>query len=104
MSFNPENKRYFSLKVSQNGPKAGNSAFINIEDVMGNKRSVVTTSNNLYNHFCRDMWLETSGSTKFIYTSSDAVVHQINGALFFSADQKTSWRDAVEKAYQAQKK
>jgi hypothetical protein len=50
------------------------------------------------------MWLETSGSTRFIYTSSDAVVHQIDGALFFSADQKTSWRDAVEKAYQAQKK
>jgi hypothetical protein len=104
MKLNPDNKRYFSLKVSQSGPKAGSSAFINIEDVMGNKRSVVTTSSNLYNHFCRDMWLETSGSTRFIYTSSDAVVHQIDGALFFSADQKTSWRDAVEKAYQAQKK
>lgn len=104
MKLNPENKRYFSLKVSQSGPKAGSSAFINIEDVMGNKRSVVTRSSNLYNHFCRDMWLETSGTTRFIYTSSDAVVHQIDGALFFSADQKTSWRDAVEKAYQAQKK
>ena len=104
MKLNPENKRYFSLKVSQSGPHAANGAFINIEDVMGNKRRVVTDNKNLYNHFCREMWIETSGTTRFIYNSSDAVVHQIDGALFFSADQKTSWRDAVEKAYQAQKK
>ena len=52
--------------------------------LMENKRKVVTTE-GLYNNVCREYAFNTGANT--IYTSSSAVVHQIDGALFYEKSQ-----------------
>lgn len=93
MMLNPENKRFYALEVNQQQKEA-----IVLKDQMGNTRRVNTADNALYNQLCRDIWLQTSGMYEVIYAASDAVVHQIDGPLFYSNSQLTKWKDEVEQA------
>lgn len=90
MKINPENKRFYSLEINlqANG--------LTVTDVLGNKRNVNTSADSLYNNLCRDIWLETSGRYEIIYTSSDAVVHLIDGPLFYNSNQQLKWEDALK--------
>ena len=85
---NPENGRFFSLTVNADD----NS--MSIEDQLGEVRRV-TMNRGLYNKVCREYWFQGTGNNKNIYTSNDAVVHQIDGALFFDESQKTPWRNEI---------
>lgn len=89
---NPENKRFFSLGVVQSADN------IVVTDQLGEKRSVVKT-NGLYNNICREYWFQNIGTTrnpvKSIYSTSDAVVHQIDGVLLYSEKQLTPWKDEL---------
>lgn len=76
---NPENKRFYSLKVIN-----GVDGKLSVIDHLGNERNVVTTP-GLFNNTCREFAFDTGKNT--IYTSSYAVVHQIDGALFYDASQ-----------------
>ncbi len=56
---------------------------ITFTDAKGNVRKVLTSNSNLYNQMAREYQYNTGDATKAteIYTSSYAVVHQIDGAL-----------------------
>lgn len=82
---NPANRRFFSLKVKKEGDSG-----ISVTDNLGNVRHVVTTD-GLYNNMCREFAFDTGRNT--IYTSSYAVVHQIDGALFYDAEQLKKYED-----------
>lgn len=90
MKINPENKRFYSLEVNQQ------TNAITVTDVMGNTRNVNTSAKGLYNNLCRDIWLETSGRYEIIYTSSDAVVHLIDGPLFYNSNWQLTWEEALK--------
>ncbi|MCH5301299.1 MAG: hypothetical protein J1E77_00540 [Prevotella sp.] len=86
---NPENGRYFSLTVTADD----NS--MKITDQL--KRTVnVTMNNGLYNKVCREYWFQGAGNTRTIYTSNDAVIQQVDGALFYDADQLKPWKDELK--------
>lgn len=91
---NPDNGRFFSLGVTATGDN------MEIADQCGNKRHVVKTE-GLYNNICREYWFQNRGTTRnpwfTIYSTSDAVVHQIDGALLYSDSQLTRWEDEIEK-------
>ncbi len=84
---NPVNKRYYTLTVSTTG-----EAF-SVTDQLGNTRSVIT-SGGLYNRVCREYWIKgTPGEpAATIESSSNAVVHQIDGVLLFDESQMTRWQ------------
>lgn len=86
---NPANNRFYSLKV------LAGAGGINVTDQLGETRSVVKRE-GLYNNVCREYWFQNIGTTrapaKSIYSTSDAVVHQIDGVLLYSAEQLTPWR------------
>ncbi len=87
---NPANKRFFSLTVSADDEK------LTLEDQLGNKRRVVTEGGR-YNSLCREYWIQTKNKLDYIFNASDAVVHEIDGALFYEAGQLTKWRDELNK-------
>ena len=76
---NPANRRFYSIEVNKIGTDG-----MELTDQLGNKRKVVTTE-GLYNNVCREYAFNTGANT--IYTSSSAVVHQIDGALFYEKSQ-----------------
>ena len=83
---NPENRKFVSLSID------ADNTHINVTDALGNRRSVVTKS-GLYNNMCRE-YLYTNkdveqASNGNLYSSSYAVVHQIDGPLFYSTSQLT---------------
>ena len=61
-----------------------------------NVRNVITTP-GLYNLMCREYWLSGSGTGRSINSSSDAVVHLIDGVLLYD-DSLTSktWEQELE--------
>ena len=76
---NPKNKRFYSLEVT------ASATDMTVTDQLGNVRKVVKNKGN-YNKTCREYWLGGSNaSNRTIYTSSNAVVHQIDGYLLFDA-------------------
>lgn len=91
---NPANGRFFSLGVTAVGDN------LEITDQRGNKCHVVKKT-GLYNNICREYWFQNHGTTrnqwKTIYSTSDAVVHLIDGALLYSDNQLTRWEDEIEK-------
>lgn len=86
---NPANNRYFSFTVSADGSN------YTVRDQLGNTRNVMKTG-GLYNRICREYWIMgTPGSeTATLSSSSNAVVHQIDGVLLFDRSQLT--RDVWE--------
>ncbi len=88
---NPQNKRYYSFTVT-----ADNNSYT-IKDQLNNVRHVVkdASQGGFYNRICREYWIKgTPGSeAATLETSSNAVVHLIDGVLLFSDSQlDTSWR------------
>ena len=88
---NPKNKRFYSLTISAD---ANN---MTVTDQLGNVRNVVKT-NGLYNRTCREYWIsgKSSSNTRTLYSSSNAVVHQIDGCLLFDKDvQLVPWHNKL---------
>ena len=93
MMLNPRNKRYYTLAVDFG------SDHLTVTDNCNHQRQVVKTV-GLYNNICREYWLEGTGESwaKSIYASADAIVHLIDGALFYDQSQyETSWRTQAKK-------
>ena len=76
---NPESRRFYSIRVD----KTANG--IELTDNMGNAPVKVVTTEGLYNNVCREYNFDKGRNT--IYTSSSAVVHMIDGALFYDKSQ-----------------
>ena len=72
------NVSYYKVTVSADGETG-----LNVRDLMGNNRKVVTTSESSFNRMAREYQYDSSDATNAqnIYTSSCAVVHQIDGVL-----------------------
>ena len=84
---NPKNNRYYSFTVTADA----NS--YSVTDQLGNTSNVITNG-GFYNKICREYWIKgTPGSeTATLESSSNAVVHLIDGVLLFDDSQKTKWR------------
>lgn len=91
MMLNPSTNRFYPLSVYFDNSR------LSVTDNMGNQRNVVKTD-GLYNDICREYWVTNdAGYTKSLYAFADAVVHQIDGPLFYSADQQTPWQTLAKK-------
>lgn len=93
---NPEIKRFYSLGIT------ANNEGITIEDLINETPRKVITSDNLYNLVCREYWMSVSGTnprtqTRELKSSSNAVVHQIDGVLLFSESQTKKWTEEIIK-------
>lgn len=83
---NPENKRFYSLQVTADDNN------LSVVDQLGNVCHVLKQPGQ-YNNICREYWFSgTRLENKQIYSTSDAVVHLIDGALFYDANQMTQWK------------
>lgn len=88
MKQNPDNGRFYPLNVNVSNDQ------MTVRDNMGNTCHVNKTA-GLYNNICREYWFSGSDNGRSIYMASDAVVHQIDGALFFDNEQKTPWKNLL---------
>lgn len=95
---NPDTKRYYSIGVT-----AGKTG-MTLTDNAGNTRHVVTTD-GLYNNVGREYWVSGNGKNDLVnhssslYQANDLVVHQIDGALFYTQDEMNrKWTDVVREA------
>lgn len=99
---NTRNNRFFSIEVtaSNDGMTVKDAWTISQENVgkTGVTRKVIT-DNGFYNKTSREYWFTTKATTavvaanRKIYSSSNAVVHQIDGVLLYDRDaQFTSWK------------
>ena len=83
---NPSNRKFYSLSVS-----ADNST-ISVTDALNNIRTVQRID-GLYNNMCREYLYSNKDKEKApssnLYSSSHAVVHLIDGPLFYDASQLT---------------
>lgn len=88
---NPATNRFYSLSVKQNGTE------MTVQPLYGDACHVLTS---FCNKACREYWVESKKGSKFdtsvlkstpyecvISSSSDAVVHKIDGVLLYSQDQ-----------------
>ena len=82
---NTVNKKFYSLHVD------ADNTHINVTDILNNKRRVLTNNKKLYNNMCREYLFTNkdpeSAANGNLYSSSYAVVHLIDGPLFFSNSQ-----------------
>ena len=82
---NPENKKFFSLAVSADDGQ------ITVTDALRNERHVLTADPTLYNNMCREYLFTNrdpeNAASGNLYSSSYAVVHLIDGPLYFSSSQ-----------------
>ena len=87
---NPKNKRYFSLNVT------ADKTSLTVVDQLGATRKVVKDG-NFYNKTCREYWIsgKSTSKTRLLYSSSNAVVHKIDGVLLYDESQKTNWRSLM---------
>ena len=86
---NKATKRFYSLTVNSDDNN------MSVTDQEGNSYQVVKTP-GLYNIQGREYWIKNKDTdSDEIYNASDVVVHQINGALIYSKDQLTSWREEI---------
>lgn len=86
---NPKNNRFFSLQVTSDA----NS--MTVKDQAGNVRRVVKDK-GLYNKTSREYWISgrSTAAQRLIYSSSNAVVQQIDGVLLYDpALQQTPWKN-----------
>lgn len=91
MVLNAETNRYYPVEVDVENKG------LKITDLTGNVRKVVE-KDGLYNNICREYWVSGTGFNKLLYTSADAVVHLIDGPLFYSSSQKTLWKNEMSNA------
>ena len=81
---NSQNKKFYSLSV------AADNSSIRVTDAMGNVRSV-QQKQGLYNNMCREYLYSNKDKEMAyngtLYSSSHAVVHLIDGPLFYSEKQ-----------------
>lgn len=84
---NPANNRYYSFLVTADADS------YSVTDQLGISHKVMT-GGGFYNKICREYWIKgTPGlETATLESSSNAVVHLIDGVLLFSDTQKTDWR------------
>lgn len=86
---NPENKRFYPLGITSDDTS------IKVVDYLGQEHNVVKNQ-NFYNKICREYWIKgkyaTYNTVREIYSSSNAVVHQIDGVLLYSESQKKNWK------------
>ena len=82
---NPENKKFFSLAVD------ADNSHISVTDALHHERHVLTSNAALYNNMCREYLFTNrdpeNAASGNLYSSSYAVVHLIDGPLFFSDSQ-----------------
>lgn len=97
MQLDADNDVYYPLNVTNKNNQ------ITITDKAGNVRHVEKTA-GLYNNICREYWFSGAGLTKSIYSSSDAVVHLIDGPLFYSKSAMTPWKSLAKKYIQHRRK
>lgn len=82
---NPVNNRYYSFRVT-----ADNNNYT-VTDQLGNVRHVLKneSNNEFYNKICREYWIKgtlgqvTGNSAATLESSSNAVVHMIDGVLLY---------------------
>jgi len=67
-----------------------------VTDEVGNVRNVVTSDPALYNNICREYWFEGKDRTARLFMGSGAVVHLIDGPLFYET--MRPWREVVKEA------
>ena len=97
MLLDPDNDVYYPINVTH---KDGQ---LIIKDNAGNVRHVEKKL-GLYNNICREYWFSGAGYAKTIYSSSDAVVHLIDGPLFYSQNAMTPWKNLAKKYIQHRRK
>lgn len=86
---NPANKRFYSVTVNSN------ESNFTVTDQMSSVHRV-TTQDGLYNIQGREYWIKNKDTDNdLIYNASDVVVHQIDGAMIYSNDQLTSWKEEI---------
>ena len=82
---NPENKKFFSLAVN------ADNSHITVTDALHNERHVLTGNAALFNNMCREYLFTNkdpeNAASGNLYSSAYAVVHLIDGPLFFSDSQ-----------------
>lgn len=82
---NPENKKFFSLAVD------ADNSHISVTDALHNERHVLTSDEALYNNMCREYLFTNkdpeNAASGNLYSSAYAVVHLIDGPLFYSDSQ-----------------
>jgi hypothetical protein len=93
MTRNPKNGRFFPIKVDFSNEQ------MTVTDATGQEHHVVK-DNDLYNIVCREYWIKgaSSPATAIVYSTSDAVVHQIDGPLQTPLVSNTSkpWRQQIK--------
>ena len=87
---NPNNNRFYSLEVTSS------ASGMDVKDYLDSHHKVNMTK-GLYNNTCSEYWIKKTGSnirtqTRYLYATSHAVVHQIDGVLLYDESQKTSWK------------
>ena len=91
---NPKNNRFYSLTVTQDG----NS--LTVKDQLGRTYTANTAASN---KCCREYWMLLGSGVKVdnlrtgaykcqISSSSNAVLHKIDGVLLFDKSQETRWK------------
>jgi hypothetical protein len=90
MRRNLETGRFYPITVNNGGGE------MTVTDIIGNTRNVVK-KDGLYNRICREYWynVDNSGTPTTTYMASDAIVHQIDGVLFY--ENMTPWRNKLNK-------
>jgi hypothetical protein len=93
---NTETQRFYSLRVVADDNHMTVGYGPSEQAKLRNVRNVVTKP-GLYNLMCREYWLSGSGTGRSINSSSDAVVHLIDGVLLYD-DSLTSktWEQELE--------
>ena len=88
---NPATQRFFKLTVNSD------NSSMTVNDNAGNTRHVIMTDNH-YNKMCREYQYNTTdkelGTSNDLYTSSYAVVHLIDGPLFYDKSLMPSTNNA----------
>src|SRR5574344_479353 len=85
---NPARQRFFKVTVNTD------NSTMTVTDNLNNERKVLTEGNH-YNKMCREYQYTSSDAesasegTETLYTTSYAVVHLIDGPLFYDASQQT---------------
>ena len=91
MTRNPKTSRFYPITVDFN------KGHLTATDAMNQTHHVIQ-DNGLYNLICREYWIKgaESPATATIYSSSDAVVHQIDSPLLSPLVNKTTlWKNEI---------
>lgn len=92
MTRNPKTGRFYPIKVDNNKDQMTMTDFLN-------GVHHVVKDNGLYNIICREYWIkgEKTKTNATIYSTADAVVHQIDSPLMY--EQLTPWRKQLNEKY-----